>query len=100
MKARSLLTAEDSPRDVTCSAWGLNDCKQLLECESQIVPRPTAATTKKGIFGLASGDFHTLLVTESRKLCAAGLNIYGQRGTPTLTREAKSAQYFQEVPVS
>jgi len=36
---------------------------------------------KEKIMGVSGGENHTLYVTDSRKLCATGLNMYGQLGS-------------------
>eukprot|EP00826_Nyctotherus_ovalis_P037218 TRINITY_DN3382_c0_g2_i1.p1 TRINITY_DN3382_c0_g2~~TRINITY_DN3382_c0_g2_i1.p1 ORF type:complete len:803 (-),score=226.48 TRINITY_DN3382_c0_g2_i1:643-3051(-) len=80
MKSKPL---EDSSRPVSCSIWGLNTCGQLLGDNEQVVKQPVVLQCSKGIFNFASGDFHTLLITDNLKLFAAGLNIYGQLGVAT-----------------
>ena len=76
-------TSEEVLRPVTCSIWGLNNCGQLLGDGAQIVRQPISLQCSKPIFNFASGDFHTLLITDDLKLFAGGLNIYGQLGVHT-----------------
>ena len=66
---------------VRCAVWGLNDSGQLGSSEKQIIESPELLECNKGIFGLASGDFHTVVITEALTLMGCGQNLFGQVGT-------------------
>lgn len=100
MKSHNIEAIEDESRTVTCSVWGLNDCGQLLNTEEQIIKRPKILNIDKEIFGFASGDFHTVLITDSLKLYSSGLNIYGQIGIPTTTLKDPSTYQLQDIVVT
>jgi len=97
MKLKAIETFSEDSRPVICSVWGLNDCGQLLSNDEQIVKHPTILQCPKGIFGFVSGDFHTLLISDSLKLSSAGLNIYGQLGVSSTTLKEPNTHVLQEI---
>ncbi len=99
MKSHTIEAVEDESRAVSCSVWGLNDCGQLLNGEEQIIKHPTVLNCPKGIFGFVSGDFHTLLISDTLKLHCAGLNIYGQLGVHPSSLKEPSTPVLQDLPV-
>jgi alpha-tubulin suppressor-like RCC1 family protein len=99
MKSNNIEAIEDESRAVTCSVWGLNDCGQLLNNEERIIKRPKILQSDKGIFGFVSGDFHTLLITDSLKLYSAGMNIYGQLGISSSSLKDQNTHQLQDVIV-
>lgn len=99
MKSHNIEAIESESRPVTCSVWGLNDSGQLLNNEETIIKKPKILQSDKGIFGFVSGDFHTLLITESLKLFSAGMNIYGQLGVTTSALKEPNTHQLQEISV-
>ena len=99
MKSHTIETLEEESHPVICSVWGLNDCGQLLNNEEQILRHPTVLPSAKGVFGFASGDFHTLVMSDTLKLYSAGLNIYGQLGIPSSTLKEQNTHVPQEIAV-
>ena len=100
MKSRKIETIEDEQKQTTCSVWGLNDCGQLFNNECRILKRPTVIHCSTGIFGFASGDFHTLLISDALKLYSAGLNIYGQLGVSTTALQGPTSHELLEITVA
>ncbi len=99
MKARKIETIQDEQKETTCSVWGLNDCGQLFNSEQRILKRPTVVRCGTGVFGFASGDFHTLLISDALKLHSAGLNIYGQLGVAASALAGPNTHELREITV-
>jgi alpha-tubulin suppressor-like RCC1 family protein len=78
------------------TAWGSNVQGQLI-CDGKIIETPTLLNVAIHPFSLCSGQFHTLILSESLEIYSCGGNDYGQLGNGSKPSSYSKLQVIKQL---